>query len=85
MSTGACLCVQVHLSALFGLWSPGAAAACARLLGEGQGESLTLCCTKSRGETHFFPRAGEGGERGKPWTLDGAYEGGRVVRGGGKG
>merc|ERR1711865_455862 len=44
----------LHLSALGGLWSPGLSAACQYLLGE----SLTLCCTKSRGETKFFPRAG---------------------------
>ena len=44
------------LSALGSLWSPGLSAACQYLLGE----SLTLCCTKSRGETKFFPRAGGG-------------------------
>jgi hypothetical protein len=64
----------VHLSALGGLWSADLAAACQRLLGE----SLTLCCTKSRGETKFFPRLAGGGE---PWTLDGSYVGGRLVRG----
>lgn len=63
----------LHISALGSLWSPGLSAACQYLLGE----SLTLCCTKSRGETKFFPRAG-GGE---PWTLDGSYVGGRLVRG----
>ena len=68
----------VHLSALGGLWSPDLAAACQRLLGE----SLTLCCTKSRGETKFFPKVAVAGG-GEPWTLDGSYVGGRLVRGGG--
>ena len=68
----------VHLSALGGLWSPDLAAACQRLMGE----SLTLCCTKSRGETKFFPKVAVAGG-GEPWTLDGSYVGGRLVRGGG--
>ena len=40
----------VHLSALGSFWSPGLSAVCQGLLGE----SLTLCCTKSRGETQFY-------------------------------
>ena len=32
------------------------------------GTTSTLCCTKSRTETKYFPRVGAG----KPWTLDDA-------------